>query len=255
MPSNFRQEIQRAITPSALRHDMFRLLIGFVILATCTSCAQQEVRPSTDDQEFLQVALLHEAYDLIHTGDPARAIEEFIDPVLSDFSGLYDDEETQYYCARDSAESLLYLVMAASEEQSAVVLSSTWADAHFLKGFALVELGRFAEARQSLEQAVALSPQNSQYVSELGHTFQAEERWLEALEVFERSEKMAQAFSPDDAKAFELGVARRSAGYVLVELGRLDEAEEKYLQCLEDDPDDEMARSELEYVRNLKLAE
>jgi Flp pilus assembly protein TadD len=50
----------------------------------------------------------------------------------------------------------------------------------------------------------------------------------------------------------ELGRARRGLGYVLVELGKLDEAEKKYQQCLVDDPKDRKAAAELEYVRGLK---
>jgi tetratricopeptide (TPR) repeat protein len=49
-----------------------------------------------------------------------------------------------------------------------------------------------------------------------------------------------------------LGRARRGIGYVLVELGKLDEAEKKYQQCLADNPKDSRAAAELEYVRNLK---
>ena len=141
---------------------------------------------------------------------------------------------------------------AATDKQAADVLSSTWADAHYMKGYALLETGRLEEAKASIESAVTLSPGNAQYLSELGHVYSLEEDWPQALEYFETAEKSAEAFSPPEVKASELGRARRGVGYVLVELGRLDEAEDKYLQCLAADPDDVIARSELEYVRSLR---
>jgi Flp pilus assembly protein TadD len=50
----------------------------------------------------------------------------------------------------------------------------------------------------------------------------------------------------------ELARARRGLGYVLVEMGKLNEAEKKYQQCLAADPKDTKAAQELEYVRGLR---
>ena len=124
-----------------------------------------------------------------------------------------------------------------------------------MKGYALSEMGHLSEARSSIERAIALSPENSQYLSELGHIHQLLKEWPKALEYYRKAEMSAEAFSPPSVKAFELGVARRGMGYVLVELGRLDEAEDKYLQCLAADPNDVRAKNELEYVRNLKVTQ
>ena len=136
-------------------------------------------------------------------------------------------------------------------KKDAIVLSSTWASAYFLKGYALQELGRIAEAKSALILALELSPWNSLYLSELGSVYKLEKNWKEAKKTFDAAEEHA-ALSPDELKASELGLARRGQGYVLVELGQLAEAEKKYLQCLEDDPNDKKAAAELEYVRNLK---
>ena len=46
--------------------------------------------------------------------------------------------------------------------------------------------------------------------------------------------------------------ARRGQGYVLVELGKLDEAEEKYQQCIAANPNDNKAKAELDYIRERK---
>ncbi len=133
-----------------------------------------------------------------------------------------------------------------------MVLSSTWAEAHFGKAFALLKLGEVSEARSSLERAVALSPNNSQYLSELAYIYLLKKDWPTALKYYQQAEEFAYLGASPEDKAYTLAVARRGSGYVFVELDRLDEAEEKYLQCLATDPNDVKARGELEYVRNLK---
>ncbi|HEX4641556.1 MAG TPA: hypothetical protein VH252_09225, partial [Chthoniobacterales bacterium] len=182
------------------------------------------------------------------------------DKVIAAFKSYYADSKHRIYCARSSAENLGYLLKAAADmnkgefesgKKDAIALSSTWASAYFVKGYALQELRRISEAKAVLKLALELSPWNSLYLSELGSVYKLEKNWKEAKKTFEAAEEHA-ALSPGDVKLAELGLARRGLGYVLVELGQLDEAEKKYLQCLKDDPDDKKAAAELEYVRNLK---
>ena len=205
------------------------------------------------DKDAALPKLLDEARVLITKKQPQAAIER-CDKVIAFFTAHYAKGTHKVYCARNQAENLGYLLKAASEmdkgnfeagKKDAIVLSPTWARAHFMKGFALQDLGRVPEAKAELKLALELSPWNSQYLSELGSIYKLEKNWTEAKKSFEAAEEQA-ALSPDETKAAELGVARRGLGYVLVELGQLDEAEKKYLQCLEDDPGDKKAAAELE---------
>ena len=179
----------------------------------------------------------------------AAAIKK-CDAVIAGFTAKYGARKEKIYCARTSEESLLYLLMAAAKSESAIALSSTWAGAYFLKGYALFEQGRIREARAAINLAVALSPLSPQYLCELGAIYQLEKNWPKAREAFTAAEDHA-PLSPDDTKAAELGRARRGLGYVLVELGQLAQAEKKYQQCLAADPKDDKAKRELEYVRKL----
>ena len=182
------------------------------------------------------------------------------DKVIAAFKNHYANSKHRIYCARSSAETLGYLVKAGADmnegkfdkgKKDAIALSSTWSSAYFVKAYALQELNRIAEAKAVLKLALELSPWNSLYLSELGSIYKLEKNWPEAKKTFEAAEEFA-SLSPDDLKAAELGLARRGLGYVLVELGKLDEAEKKYLECLKDDPNDKKAAAELEYVRDLK---
>jgi len=202
---------------------------------------------------------LEEARSLIDAKKPQAAIEK-CDKVIATFKAHYAKSEHKIYCARSSSENLAYLLTAAADmnkgqfekgKKDAIALSSTWSSAYYMKGWALEELNKMQEARVTILQAIELSPFNSHYLAELAYLSTLEKNWTKALETYRAAEEHA-ALSPDDTKQIELARARRGIGYVLVELGQLDEAEEKYLQCLKDDPNDKKAAAELEYVRNLK---
>jgi tetratricopeptide (TPR) repeat protein len=233
-----------------------RSLLGLVFAFGLVS----PVLAATDpDKDAVLPKQIEEARALIDNKKPEAAIEK-CDQVIALFKTYYAKSQHRVFCARTSAENLGYLLKAAAEmnkgefaknKKDAIVLSSTWASAYFLKGYALQDLGRIAEAKSALMEALELSPWSSLYLSELGSIYKLEKNWKEAKKTFEAAEEHA-ALAPDELKAAELGLARRGQGYVLVELGQLAEAEKKYLQCLKDDPNDKKAAAELEYVRNLK---
>ncbi|MEY2519906.1 MAG: hypothetical protein QOF24_1665 [Verrucomicrobiota bacterium] len=217
--------------------------------------------PSSDDpdKDPQLPRLLEEARTFVDNKKP-QAASERCDRVIALFKNHYGNSKHTVYCARSSAETLGYLLQAAAAvdkgefergKKDAIVLSSTWASAYFLKSYALQDLHHLGEAKSAIKLALELSPWSSLYLSELGSIYKLEKDWAGAREVFERAEEHA-ALSPDNLKAAELSLARRGLGYVLVELGQLDEAEKKYQQCLKENPKDKKATAELEYVRGLK---
>ncbi len=235
----------------------FRFLLGFVLLTGLFDDARAASADPDKDPQLPK--LLEDGRALVTKKQPQEAIAN-CDKVIARFKSRYGNSTEKVYCARSSAENLGYLLKAAADmdkgqfekgKKNAIVLSSTWASAYFLKGYALQDLGRIAEAKAALKLALELSPWSSLYLSELGSVYKLEKNWREAKKTFEMAEEQA-ALSPDDLKAAELGLARRGLGYVLVELGQLAEAEKKYQQCLKDDPNDTKAAAELEYVRGLK---
>ena len=215
-----------------------------------TSRATEAAAPADPENNPAIVEMLHEARRLIDAKEPAAAIRK-CDGVIAAYKAKYGNEKQKIYCAHTPAALLGYLTKAAVDKRNAIGLSGTWADAHFMKAYALVELGRRADAKASLQSALALSPWNSQYLSELGTIYNMEKNWSKALQQFKEAEDNAPLL-PDDTKAQELNRARRGLGYVYVELGKLEEAEKKYEQCLASDPNDRRARAELDYVRELK---
>jgi tetratricopeptide (TPR) repeat protein len=228
--------------------------VAVLFLLACTTKAASPTDPEKDPQ---MSNLVTEAWKLIVAKNPRPAIEK-CDEVITRYKTYYGSRQEKVYGARTSAESLGYLLKAAADNDKgqskapkAIVISSTWGDAHFSKGYALQDLGRIGDAKAEIMAAVELSPWNCKYLCELGSIYQTEKNWAKAREAFETAEGQA-SLGPDNVKAAELAQARRGLGYVLVELGQLDEAEKKYEQCLAADPKDAKAARELEYVRNLR---
>lgn len=236
-----------------------RLIVGVLFLFLCAIQSQKAAAPTDPDKDSQLLDLFKEAKLLIEAKKPQAALEKY-EKVIASFKAYYANSKSKIYCARGTTESATYLVIAAAamtkgefekDKKNAITLSSTWADAYFMKAYALQDLDRMADAKSAIQIALELSPLNSRYLSELGSIYVHEKNWAKAQEVFEKAEDNA-SLSPDDSHAEALGQARRGLGYVLVELGRLDEAEKKYQQCLAADPQDAKAARELEYVRDLR---
>jgi tetratricopeptide (TPR) repeat protein len=236
-----------------------RLAVGILCLFLSAVQNQRAAAPADPDKDPELSNLLLEARALIDSKKPQTAIEK-CEKVIASFKAHYGNSKSKIYCAQTSAENLGYLLMAAAamdkgefsaDKRNAIVLSSTWASAYFIKAYALQDLHRLPEAKAVLLLALELSPWNSRYLSELGSIYVLEKNWAKAKEAFEKAEDQAPT-SSEESKAEVLARARRGLGYVFVELGQLDAAEKKYQQCLAADPQDTRAAKELEYVRDLR---
>jgi len=131
------------------------------------------------------------------------------------YEAKYKDRNTDYYAARSLIELMGYLTKAAVSNRTAMGVSINWSSAYFLKGYALIDLERPAEARAPLDRALALLPDNAHFLTELGRAW-------------------------------------RGMGYVLIETNRIAEAEILYRKCLELDQNDAIAKHELQYIAGLK---
>jgi tetratricopeptide (TPR) repeat protein len=224
-----------------------------LFLAFTGGFAAAQERPPSDAQreDAEQAKLLQEGVSLLQARRAQDALASF-DRVISFYEAKYRDSAEQIYCARTTVETLFYLTKHANQnpKKNARVVR-VWCDAQFLKGYALVELGRIADAKASLETAVRLSPAHSPYLSELGNVHLREKNWPKALEVYQAAEEAAE-LADAQVKQTYLARAHRGVGYALIELDRLDEAEAKYRRSVELDPADKLARSQLEYIAQLR---
>ena len=227
------------------------MIIAVGIVLITSSGDVRIARCASDPDKDPQFARLVAESEQLARGKKSAGAVAQCDKVISAFKAHYGNERRKIYCGNTSAEVLGSLLEAAVKKQNAIVLSPTWANAYFVKGYALLELGRIPEGKAAITNAVALSPTNSHYLNELGHIYQLEKNWSKAKEAFTAAEDNA-PLSADETRAEDLARARRGLGYVYVELGQLVEAEKKYRQCLATNPNDQRARDELQYVQQLR---
>jgi tetratricopeptide (TPR) repeat protein len=194
---------------------------------------------------------LSTALDLIGKGQPQLAAA-MLDKLIPRLDKRYAHPRQKVFCAYTSAESLYYMGLAGVARQDAVVVERTYCDAYFLRGYANVDLDKPEAAEADFTRALALSPVNPHYLSEMGELQSKKRDWTRALDFFERARDAATPYAPESLQVAELTRALRGIGYVDIELGKLDEAEAQYRRCLELDPGDTKAQGELGYVLDLK---
>ena len=229
-----------------------KYLAILVLAVGCTKFvnAQQATSESAINQKYGK--LLNEGVQKLANGNAKDSINNYFNPIISYYESHYKKDGKREYSSRGTTETLFYLLQAATEKQSAIVISQLWADAYYFKGYATLELRNINDAKIWIEKALEFSPSNSGYLSELGYIYQLRKDWNGALNIFKKSEEAAHTYTPEKIKRTELLKAMRGTAYVLVELGRLEEAEKKYLECLKINKNDKKSLSELEYVRNLR---
>lgn len=196
--------------------------------------------------------LLKEGFKQLTAGNPKESIQNYFAPIIEAYNSYYGNSGKHVYCSRGPTETLFYMLKAAEKKEEAIAISQVWAQAFFYKGYANVELGDIDGAKSNIKKALELSPSNSIYLSELGYIYGTERKLNEALELYEQAEEFANTFSPEEIKTAEILKALHGSGYILIELGKLDEAEKKYRKCLEIDENDNKALNELKYIQNLR---
>lgn len=225
-------------------------VFGLLLVAASSHAGTvEEPAAAVRENDARQMQILNDGVKVLKDRHPGEALAQYFDRVIASYETRYPAGAKASYCARSATESLATLVQAAQDKTEAVVVGSAWCDAYFLRAYALVDLGRNAQAREALEKAISMAPRNAQYVAELASLDRREKKWAEALTRFESAAQLARDFSPPESKLIELGQALRGKGYVLVELGRLDDAASAYRQCLELNPADKAAIAELAYVQ------
>ena len=232
-------------------------LIGSPAWAAPTQRA--DAKETLSSEETAQRAKLQHAQRLIAAGKWSDAIG-LIDQVLAYYARRYPEGRTRWFVARTTEENLYYLTEAtlssgnAEGKSGASSLMVAWADAYYLKGYALNEQARTADAKAALARAVRLSPQNASYLIELAEAYKLERNWDECYQLYRAAETAAQ-FSPPELKLAEQLQAKRGQAFVFIEQGNLDRAEAILKACLKLDPNDARAKKELGYIAQLRKQE
>lgn len=228
------------------------IAIALTIAVPGSVGAESTAAAAAADIDARQHAALESASQALLDGHPDLALAT-VDPVVAAYTAAYANEPRKLYCGMSTAQTLAYMAEAAGEKRSAVALTTAYCDALYVKGFALVDLKRLPEARAVYQQLVTLAPMHAHFLSELGQTYRPDRNWPKMLELCTRAAGFAD-LAPPAKIAAEHGFAWRCMGYALTEQGKLDESAALYRKCLEVDPNDAKAKSELSYIAEQRRA-
>ena len=230
------------------------LALAFSLGAQSTSAMTDQQSPARDTAQSQSAATLdsriEQAADLIKSQKPADALT-IIDTVIADFNSRYANSKVTLYAAQSGPESLAYMLKAAAHNQAAQVINENWGTAFFLKGFALVDVGRAEESKAQFDKAISLAPMNSQYLAERGEWFKSRKEWAKAYVDFEAALEGAD-IAPESVRIRLKGRALRGMAFVRIEEGQLDQAEKLLKQALEINRDDERAKDELKLIKSMR---
>jgi tetratricopeptide (TPR) repeat protein len=196
-----------------------------------------------------EYSMLMEGRRLAEKEDHQHALR-YADQVIEYYESSYKGALQRVYSAENSAQAEVYAALPGP--QPVEVIDGLWAAAWFMKGWSLEGLKRFPEARTALETAIALSPSNSQYLSELAYTYQVDHAYDKALPLFVKATQAAEQARDPATNTVNLTRAWRGQAYCLVEQGKWDEAETLYGKAIALDPRDQKSKNELEYIQRNK---
>ncbi len=199
--------------------------------------------PSLEDRMTPQIEAAAKA---VKSGQPQVALDT-LTPVIAAYDADLAGETRRIYCGMSLHEAFIYMGMAAKAKVPAVALPPGYCTALYLKGYALVDLGRVAEAKAIYQRLMTLAPMYAQYQTEYGQLIRLEKDWPQMLAVCTPAAEAARIADPQ-IKPFQEGAALRCQGYALIELKQWDEAEKRYRQALAVNPADAKAQNELRYI-------
>jgi tetratricopeptide (TPR) repeat protein len=186
-------------------------------------------------------------------GDREAALEEFHRACrLIGFNQLAEQliSKRQW----DAARSLLEGAIRQMPRDSKPVgnldnkrIAESYSEAWLQLAVIAVEEGNLKNACSCVESGLALEPDHPLLWSEKGFILARQGQYAGALRSYERA-----ATVRDWAPPYQIAKALRGKGATLVELKRLDEAEEAIKQSLVLDPASKIGRNELEYIIQLR---
>ena len=186
---------------------------------------------------------LQSAMELLKGGHADQTLA-LVDPIIAR-AMLKDAKDPTAICPGAAAA----FFQSYMKGNFSVSVENDWCDAMLVKGYALNELKRPAEAAQVLEALVRHDPNNAQYLIEYAYTVRVNGQLEQSLDLYKQAEKVASKFSDRQGAAHWHAAALRGQGYAYTELQRWDDATKAYQRSFKYEPDNDIARNELQYIQ------
>ncbi len=207
---------------------------------------------STATREAADADKVDAALELLSKGAFAQAeplLLEVIANTPADYRHSLEDGEGISIKFWDMGAFLHFVSFMKSEgtEKNIVWIKNAYPRAYYFLGFSCVAQKDCERAIEYLDKGAALEPGNPNFATEKAQALVQLGRKQEALVLFEQVSEIGPYIN-----AHNLAVAQRGRGFVLIELGKLDEAEKAFRYSLELEPGNELAQGELEYIAHLR---
>lgn len=213
--------------------------------AITTQSAQAHIPPFPPES----AQALEQATQALQNRDADKALP-LLNNAIAHFEKTFADFPAPYYAAQNRVEALYYLMQAANnkEKTDVYVIDGGWAHLYYLRAFAHIEKGDLAAAQRDLDTLLKLSPANALAYNERGHLHSLRKDWQAAQADFQAA--IDHNLTDNDHERDAINArARRGLAFVLIEEGKLDDAEAIYRELLQQNPNDSMSQSQLEYIR------
>lgn len=212
------------------------------------------VTENRDSQEERDAQLVNEAIEALLTGRVRPAETKLLAVIANtppnyqhqieqDDGGIaikfWDDEEFLHYVTWQKEHG--------GADRNIVWIGNAYPRAHYYMGFLCVKTQRYREAIGYLERGQALEPTNPKFTLEKAQAL---------IQLGDKQTALALYDSVMDVNPHvsnkEIAFAERGRGFVLIEMGRIEEAESAFMSSLVKDPDSQVARNELNYIDHLR---
>ena len=186
------------------------------------------------------LADLARGFDMLRAGRQAQAVALF-DRVIARLDPPAQGDARARFCGSQGAEAV----------HGAVTLDPAVCDAHFGRGFALIDLGRGDLAEAALRRATEMAPTNAHYANEYAELYKSRREWAESYRLFARAWSVADK-TPGSPDASVAARALRGMGFNKMQLGDYDAAEELFRRSQAFEPDSLAAKAELGHLARRK---
>lgn len=189
---------------------------------------------------------LEQARTLLGEGKPDAALT-LVDLIVAK-AELEDAKDPNAMCP-SAAGAFLAAFMKRSNLNVTVTVENDWCEAMLVQGYALAELKRYDEAVARLGKLVQHDSRNANYLGEYAFALRSNGKIDQASEIYTRMKDAASHYSDKAAKRHWRAVALRGIGFIHFDRLQWDKAEKSYRDSLKDEPDNKIALSELELIR------
>lgn len=233
-----------------------------IFASACVAMATPTL--AQNDQAADDRAAIIAAYDAIQSQKYDVAVSK-ADIVIQRFEDGKQNDSV-YRCASGSGDIVSTLLGAALDADKGatevgktltVAVADDICSAYFVKGFALVDLGKRKEALQNFQTAVEMDPDNQHYLNELGEWYKVGKDWQKSLEIFTKASETSDlsiALMEDKKQSKEISNATscrayRGIAFNHAEMGNWKKARSAIDKCLKLIPDDPRSQQELDYIK------